>query len=172
MKLKAFLVVSLVAVLGVFLVSGCCCPAGLTDLIGNKVGDTVQKSVEKGIKDSTGTTVDTEKTTEATGEDLTSVPRYPDSTRTLYIKGEPIDGNISITITYETTDGAAKVVSWYKDKMVGLGWAVTVAVAGTDGAEMITFGKNNNEATATVNVSKSGEKTDIGIMYNGPEAGA
>ena len=172
MKLKAFLVVSLVAMLGVFLVSGCCCPAGLTDQIGNTIGNEVQKGVEKGIEDSTNTKIDTNKTTEATGEDLKSVPRYPDATRTLYIKGEPIDGNISVSITYETTDDAAKVVSWYKEKMAGLGWAVTLSVAGTDGGEMITYGKNNNETTATVNVSTSGEKTDIGVMYNGAEAGA
>jgi hypothetical protein len=173
MKLKAFLVVSLVTVLGVFLVSGCCIPSGCTDLIGQKVGDTVQKSVEKGIKDSTGTSVNTEKTKEVTGEDLKSVPRYPDSTRTLYIKGAPVDGNISVSLTFETSDDPAKVVAWYKDKMTGLGWTVTLTVAGTDGGEMTTWGKNDNSTTATVNVSKnSNGKTDIGVFYNGVEAGA
>ncbi|MFA5866753.1 MAG: hypothetical protein WC891_02140 [Actinomycetota bacterium] len=172
MKLTAVLAIGLVAALGAFLVSGCCMPSGCSDLIGQKVSDTVQKGVEKGIEDSTNTTIDTEKTTEATGEDLKSVPRYPGATRTLYIKGEPIDGNISVSINYETTDSASKVVSWYKDKMAGLGWTVSMTVSGTDGGEMITYGKNNNETTATVNVSKSGDKTDIGIMYNGAESGA
>ncbi len=172
MKLKAILAITLVAALGTFFVSGCCVPSGCSDLIGQKVGESVKKGVEKGIKDSTGTTINTDKTTEASGEDLKTVPRYPDSTRTLYIKGEVVNGNISVSINYETKDDAAKVVSWYKDKMAGLGWSVTMTVAGTDGGEMITYGKNNNETTATVNVTKTGDKTDVGVMYNGVAAGA
>lgn len=172
MGLKKVLAVGLPAVLGVFLVSGCCCPAGLTDQFGDQIGKEVQKSVEKSIEKNTNTEINTDKTTEATGEDLKSVPRYPGSTRTLYIKGEPVNGNISVSLTYETTDDAAKVISWYKDKMAGLGWTVTLTVAGTNGGEMITFGKNNNETTATVNVTASDGKTDIGLMYNGAEAGA
>jgi hypothetical protein len=174
MKWKGLVVVSLVAGLGVFLVSGCCCPASLTDQIGNQVSKEVQKGVEKSIEDTTGTSINTDKTKEVTGEDLKSVPRYPDSTRTLYIKGEPIDGNISVSLTYETTDDPAKVVAWYKDKMAGLGWTVTLTVAGTDGGEMITWGKNDNATTATVNVTKNsgGKKTDVGIFYNGAAEGA
>jgi hypothetical protein len=173
MKLKGFLVVSLVAVMGVFLLSGCCCPAGITDMFSKSVSNQVQKSVEKGIKDTTGTTINTDKTKEVTGEDLKSVPRYTGSIRTLYIKGEPIDRNVSISLTYETTDDPATVSAWYKDKMAGLGWTVTLTVAGTDGGEMITYGKNDNATTATVNVTKnSNGKTDIGIFYNGVAAGA
>ncbi len=172
MKWKMAVAVILALSLSAIAASGCCMPSGCSDLIGNQVNDAVKKGVEKGIKDSTGTTINTDKTTEASGEDLKSVPRYPGATRTLYIKGEPISGNISISISYETKDDAAKVVSWYKEKMAGLGWSVTMTVAGTDGGEMITYGKNNNETTATVNVTKSSDKTDIGVMYNGAEAGA
>jgi hypothetical protein len=162
----------MVAALAAFLVSGCCCPSGLGDMFGEQIGKEVQKSVEKGIEDSTDTEINTDKTKETTGEDLKSVPRYPDSTRTLYIKGEPVGGMISVSLTYETEDDAATVVSWYKDKMAGLGWTLTLSAGGTDGGEMITYGKNNNETTATVNVTAGDGKTDIGIMYNGVEEGA
>lgn len=174
MKQKGILAVIMMAALGAFLVSGCCCPTGLTDQFGEQIGKEVQKNVEKAIEDETGTEINTDETKEVTGEDLKSVPRYPDSTRTLYIKGEPVGGNISVSLTYETTDDPAKVVAWYKDKMAGLGWSVTLTVAGTDGGEMITYGKNDNATTATVNVTKnSGNgKTDIGIFYNGAEEGA
>lgn len=164
MKLKAFLAVSLVATLGTVLVSGCCIPSSCSDQIG--------KQVEKQVEKNTNTNINTEKTKEATGEDLKSVPRYPDSTRTFYIKGEPVDGNISISITYETTDAPAKVSSWYKDKMASLGWTVSMTVAGQDGGEMITYDKGDNNTTATVNVSKSDSKTTISVMYNGAESGA
>ncbi len=166
MKLKALLAVSLVAALGAVLVSGCCIPSSCSDKIGEQIG----KQVEKQVEENTGVDVNTEKTTEATGEDIKSVPRYPDSTRTFYIKGEPIDGNVSISITYETKDTPAKVSSWYKDKMASLGWTVSVTVAGTDGGEMITYDKGDNNTTATVNVTKD-TKTTITIMYNGAESG-
>lgn len=174
--MKKLLAVSLVAALAAFLVSGCCCPAGISDQFSKMVGNEVQKGVQKGIENSTNTKIDTNKKKETGGEDLKSVPKYPGSTRTLYIKGEPVNGNISVSITYETTDDAATVVSWYKDKMAGLGWTVTLTVAGTDGGEMVTYGKGgtapNYDTTATVNVTTGNGKTDIGIMYNGVEAGA
>ena len=168
MKMRALLAVSLVATLGAVLVSGCCIPSSCSDQIGQQIGKEVEKQVEK----NTGVDVNTEKTTEATGEDLKSVPRYPDATRTLYIKGEPIDGNISISITYETKDAPAKVSSWYKDKMASLGWTISMTVAGTDGGEMITYDKGDDNTTATVNVSKSDSKTAISVMYNGAASGA
>ena len=157
---------------GGMLSSGCCLPSSLSDKIGDKVGDSITDSVEKNIEKETGVDVETEDTAETSGKDLQSVPRYPDSKRTFYIKGEPIDGDISISITYESTDATAKVNTWYKDKMASLGWAVGVAVGGTDGGEMITYQKNDSEITATVSVTKEGDKTGITIMYNGPEAGA
>lgn len=172
MRLKTVVAICVIAAMGAFLLSGCCMPSGCSDLIGQKAGDAVKKSVEKGIEDSTGTEINTDETKEVTGEDLKSVPRYPDSTRTLYIKGAAVNGMVSISINYKTSDDPAKVVAWYKDKMAALGWTVTLTVAGTDGGEMITYGKNNNETTATVNVTKSSDKTEIGIMYNGVEAGA
>ncbi len=172
MKVKVLLVIGLIVAVGAVLTSGCCFPASCSDQISKQVGDQVKKGVEKGIKNSTGTTVNTNKTKEVTGEDLTSVPRYQGSTRTLYIKGAPVNGNISVSLTYETTDDAAKVVSWYKEKMAGLGWTISLTVAGQDGGEMNTYQKNDNAITATVNVTRSNNKTDIVIMYNGPEAGA
>lgn len=84
----------------------------------------------------------------------------------------PIGGNIRVSITYETKDDATKVVSWYTDKMASLGWTVTLTIAGQDGGEMISYKKGETETTATVNVTKSSDITDIGIMYNGVETGA
>ncbi len=172
MNLKAGLsIVAALALSGV-MVAGCCLPSGLSSRIGDEVGKSVESNVKKSIEDSTNTKIDTTKTKEVTGEDLKSVPRYPDSTRTLYIKGEPISGNVSISLTYETKDAAAKVASWYKDKMAGLGWTVVLTVAGQDGGEMISYKKEGTETTATVNITRSSDVTDIGIMYNGAESGA
>ncbi len=170
MNLKTGLgVVAALALSGV-MITGCCLPSSLSSKIGDEVGKSVEKNVNKAVKDSTG--IDTTKTKEATGEDLKSVPRYPDSTRTLYIKGEPVGGNISISITYETKDAASKVVAWYKDKMAGLGWTVTLSIAAQDGGELISYKKGETETTATVNVTTANGTTNIGIMYNGAESGA
>lgn len=172
MKIKGLVLMVLALAVGGLLVSGCCIPSSLTDTIGNKVGSEVEKGVKKSIEENTGVKVETEDTAESSGEDLKSVPRYTGAKRTFYIKGEPISGNVSISITYETKDDPAKVVAWYKEKMTEKGWTVTMTVGGTDGGEMITYDKGDNNTTATVNVTKSNDKTDITIMYNGAESGA
>lgn len=172
MRVKGLILTVLAMAVGGLLVSGCCIPSSLTDSIGQKVGSEVEKGVKKSIEENTGVKVETEDTAESSGEDLSSVPRYPDAKRTFYIKGEPIDGNISVSITYESTDDAAKIVSWYKEKMAAKGWKLTLTVAGQDGGEMISYEKGDNNTTATVNVTKSDKKTDITIMYNGAESGS
>jgi hypothetical protein len=171
MRLKGFLAFGLVAAMGVFLVSGCCCPATLTDQIGSQIGSEVKKGVEKGIEDSTGATINTDKT-DATGEDLKSVPRYPGSTRTQYIKVPPTNGTIGITLMYETSDDPAKVIAWYKDKMAGLGWTVSSSGSVAESTETTTYSKNENATTANVTVGKPAAKTIISISYYGPEEGA
>jgi hypothetical protein len=153
-------------------ISGCCMPSSLSDKIGEKVGDSVKEGVEKSIENETGVTIDTDDSGETSGEDLKSAPRYPKSKRTFYIKGEPIDGDVSISITYESEDDTAKVTSWYKDKMPELGWKVQVSVGGTDGGEMITYERDAGETTVTVSTSKVDDKTSITLIYNGKEAGA
>lgn len=168
MRLKALLAVSLVLVLGAALISGCCIPTSCSDQLGEQIG----KEVEKKIEEESGVDVETEDTAETSGKDLESVPRYPDSKRTFYIKGEPVDGNVSISITYETSDSPSDVVAWYKEKMAGLGWTVSSTIGGTDGGEMITYDKGDNNTTATINVTKDGNKATITIMYNGVESGA
>lgn len=154
------------------MVAGCCMPGAVSDKIGEQVGKSVESGVKKSIEKSTNTQIETGDTAEAKGEDLKSVPAYPGAKRTFYVKGEPIDGKISISITYETGDSLSKVSAWYKDKMAGLGWTVSMTIAGSDGGEMVTYQKDNNATTATVNVAKSNDKTGITIMYNGAESGA
>jgi hypothetical protein len=154
------------------LVSGCCLPSSLTSKIGDQVGKSVESGVKKSIEKNTGVKVESGDAAEASGTDLKSVPPYTGAKRTFYIKGEPVNGNISVSITYQTSDDVAKVVAWYKAKMAEKGWTVTMTVAGQDGGEMVTYDKGDKNTTATVNVTKSDSKTDITVMYNGTEAGA
>jgi hypothetical protein len=172
MKFKGLVLSVLVLGVGGVLLSGCCIPSGLSSKIGDQVGKSVESGVKKSIEKNTGVKVESGDSAEAAGTDLKSVPPYTGAKRTFYIKGEPVNGNISVSITYQTSDDPAKVLAFYKEKMAALGWTVSLTVAGQDGGEMVSYDKGDNNTTATVNVTKSNGKTDITVMYNGVEAGA
>lgn len=172
MKFRGLILAVLALAVGGLLLSGCCFPSGLSNKIGDEVGKSVEKGVKKSIEDKTGVKVESGDSAEASGTDLKSVPKYTGAKRTFYIKGEPVNGNISVSITYQTSDTPAKVSAFYKEKMAALGWTVTMTVAGQDGGEMVTYDKGDNNTTATVNITKGSDKTEITVMYNGTEAGA
>jgi len=72
-------------------------------------------------RDSGSTFVETIPTSDITGEEISDIPRYPDSTRITYEENFPTQGYIMVV--YVTSDGIDPVLDFYKAQLPAHGWS-------------------------------------------------
>ena len=98
------------------------------------------------------------------GEEVPGLPRYPDSVRVGYERGER-DGLVVIRARYLTTENLDAVRGFYRGVFQSEGWEEADAAFYADGW---TFYVTNDEREATVGISDLGPSVEVSIEASHP----